>query len=100
MLEQRDDISERFMERRHVEIGPLGIAWMQPVEQGVRRLVRNDVMRDCAEDDGAAHHRAATVGSREIAKEQRDLLWIIIGVRFPQRVRIDSEPLHIAIVRR
>ena len=99
MLEQRDDVGERLVERRHVDIRPLGIARMQAVEQRVRGLVRNDVMRDCAEDDGAAHHRPAAVGGREIAEEQRDLLRIVVGVRFPQRMRIDSEPLYIAVVR-
>ena len=99
VLEQRDNVGESFVERRHVDIGPLGIAGMQPVEQRVRRLVRDDVVRDDAEDDRAAHDRAAAVGGREIAEQQGDLLRIVVGVRLPQRVRIDSQRPHVAVVR-
>ena len=45
MLEQRDDVGERLVEGEHVGIGPLLKAGMQPVEQRMRGLVRDDVVR-------------------------------------------------------
>ncbi len=53
VLEQRDDVGERLVEGEDVRIGGLAEASVQAVEQGVRRLVRDDVVRDGGEDDAA-----------------------------------------------
>ena len=98
MLEQRDNVGESFMERRHVEIGPLRVAGMQAVQERMGRLVRDDVMRDDVENHRAAHYRAAAVGGREIAEQERNLLGIVVGVRIPERMRIDPEPRHVAVI--
>ena len=49
MLEQRDDVGEAFVEGEHVGVGRLGIAPVQAVEQRMRGLVCNDVVRQRSE---------------------------------------------------
>ena len=44
VLEQRDEVGERLVEREHVGIARLVEAAMDAVEQRVRRLVRDDVV--------------------------------------------------------
>ena len=53
MLEQRDDVGEAFMEGEHIGIGRLDVAAMQAVEQRVRRLMRDDIVRQRGEDQRA-----------------------------------------------
>jgi hypothetical protein len=56
MLEQRDGIGEGLVKGQHVGVGRLAHAPVQPVEQRVRDLVRDDVVREAGEDQlaGAA----------------------------------------------
>ena len=89
MLEQSDDVGEGFVKCRHVEIGALRIARMKSVEQRVRRFMRYDIVRDDAENARASSDAAAVIGRLEIAEEQRDLVRIIVGIRFPQGVGIN-----------
>ena len=71
------------------------IAAVHAVEQRVRRLVRDDVVREAGE-----HHAAGNVlgsgglGGAEVAEQQRDLVRAVVGVRLAERVRIDAEPAH------
>ena len=44
MLEQSGDVSEGFVKSRHVEIRALRIARMQSIEQGMRRLMRDNIV--------------------------------------------------------
>ena len=53
MLEQRDDIGEGFVKGQHVGIGGLPEEPVQPVEQRMRRLMGDDVVRKAAENGPA-----------------------------------------------
>ena len=53
VLEQRDDVGERLVEGQHVAIDRLVEARMHAVEQRVRRLMRDDVVRQAGEDQRA-----------------------------------------------
>ena len=53
MLQQRYDIGKTFMERQYVRIRGVDELAVHTVEQRVRRLMRNDVLRQARE------HRAA-----------------------------------------
>ena len=64
VLEQRDDVGERLVEGEHVGVGGLAKPAMQAIEQRVRRLVRDDVVRKArrTRDPGKsapASHRGA-----------------------------------------
>ena len=52
--EQRDEIGERLVERRHVHVGRIHERRAQPVEQRVRRLVRDDVVAERGADQAVA----------------------------------------------
>ena len=53
VLEQRHDVGERLVKGQHVGIARLLVSRMQAVEQGVRGLVRDDVVRQAGEDQAA-----------------------------------------------
>ncbi len=53
VLEERDDVGERLVEGVHVGVGRLVEARMHAVEQRVRGLVRDDVVRQAGEDERA-----------------------------------------------
>ena len=63
MLHQGDDVGERFVQREHVGVGRLVEAAVHAVEDGVRRLVGDDVVRQ-ARVDAAAGHVIAGIGRR------------------------------------
>ena len=92
VLEQRDDVGKRLVEGADVGVGRREIAAVHAVEQRVRRLVRDDVVREAGE-----HHAARNVlgcfglGGAEVAEQQRNLVRRVVGVRLAQRVRIDAE---------
>ena len=94
VLEQRDDVGERLVEGEHVGVARLDEAAVHAVEQRVRRLVRDDVVRQAGEDQ---RRPACSSGrrppAREVAEQQRLLLRAVVGVRLAQRVRIDAQPL-------
>ena len=54
VLEQRHDVGERLVEGEHVGVARLDEAAMHAVEQRVRRLVGDDVVRQAGEDRAAA----------------------------------------------
>ena len=46
VLEQRDDVGKGLVKREDVRIGRLAEPAVQAIEQRMRRLVRDDVVRD------------------------------------------------------
>ena len=56
--EERDEIGEPFVERRHVDVGRIEERRAQPVEQRVRRLVRDDVVAERRADEAALQREA------------------------------------------
>ena len=97
VLEDGDDVGERLVEGDHVRIARVEHAAMHAVEDRVRHLVRDDVVREAGEDD-AAGKLVARVGRRgvEVAEQQRRLRRRVVGVLLAQGVRIDAQPLHVA----
>ena len=51
--EQRDQIGEAFVKRRHVDVGRIEKRRPQPVEQRMRRLVGDDVVAERGADEAA-----------------------------------------------
>ena len=66
------------------------------VEDGVRHLVRDDVVRQAGEHE-AAGKLVPRIGGRrvEVAEQQRRFRRRIVGVLLAQSVRIDPEPLDV-----
>ncbi len=66
VLEQGDDVGERLVERQHVGVARLREVAVQAVEQRVRGLVRDDVVRQAGEHQAArqvlAPDRDSTAG--------------------------------------
>ena len=81
VLEHRHDVGEGLVERQDVDVARLLIAPMQSVEQRMRRLVRDDVVRQTGEHH-AAERLVVGLGAHlgKIAEQQRDLLGTVIGV--------------------
>ena len=99
MLHQRDDVGEAFVQRQHVGIRGRVEAAVHAVQNGVRGFVRHDVVRQAGVDCGARHVIARIAGRRlEVSEQQRDLLRAVVGIRLPQRVRIDLQALAVAAV--
>ena len=97
-LEQRHDVGEALMERRHVGVGVLDVARMNRVENRVRRLVGDDVRAQAGEDEPARIVGALElIGGGEVAEQEGDLVGIVIGVGVAQRVRMDAEPLDVVV---
>ena len=73
VLQQRDDVGERLVKGADVGVGRLQEVPVHAVEQRMRGLVRDDVVRQAGEDHAAGHVIAGVVLDRlEVAEEQRD----------------------------
>ena len=55
VLKQRDDIGERLVEGKDIRIGRFAESAVDAVQQGVRGLVGDDIVRNRREDDAAFH---------------------------------------------
>ena len=96
VLEESDNIRKSLMERQNVWVRRFLVARMKPVEQRMRGLVRDDVVRNGAEDLGTRQRGTIVVIlSRKIAEQQAHPRAAIKRVLFPHGVRIDSQPLYI-----
>ena len=62
VLHQRHDVRERLRAGQHVRVGRLVKAAVHPIEDGVRRLVRDDVMGQTGDRPAAGHVVAGVVG--------------------------------------
>ena len=71
VLEERDDVGERLVEGLDVTVRRLVEARVNAVEKGMRRLVRDDVVRETGEDDRPRRVVLVLRGDREVAEEQR-----------------------------
>ena len=70
VLEERNDIRERFMESEHVRIGWFTEPPVQTVQQRVRRFMGNDVVRQAAEH-GSPRKRFSSAFRREVTEQER-----------------------------
>src|SRR5579864_3333860 len=89
MLEDRDDVGKALMKCRYVDVCLLLVEAVQPIEQSVRGLVRNYVMRQASEN-----HVSAIGRGREVAEKQRPLSRAVVGVGLAQRVRVEPQPAY------
>ena len=94
VLEERHDVGERLMECVDVRVGRLVEARVDAVEQRVRHLVRDDVVRQAREDERPRGVVGVLRRDREIAEQQRLLLRAVVGVAVAERVRVDAQPPH------
>ena len=62
VLQQRHDVGEGFMKREHVRIGRIEISWQDGVEQRMRRLMRDDVVREAGENNSARKLHTSGIG--------------------------------------
>ena len=96
MLKQSDDIGERLMKRENVGVGWFLIAPVQPVEQRVRGLVRDDVMCGRAENPASRQVQSdAVLASPEVAQKECLVVRTVEGVGRAQCVRVDAKPRHV-----
>ena len=69
--EQRDDVGDRLVEGGRVEARPLEEVRLDAVEQGMRRLVGDDVCRQAGVDDLAGQVApGSSSAGREVAEQQ------------------------------
>ena len=92
VLEQRDGVGERLVEREQVGVARVEVVAMQPVQQGVGRLVGDDVERLAGEDRPAGQRIASRpLARREVAEEQGVRLGVVVGVGLAQGVGVDPQ---------
>src|SRR2546430_14758058 len=95
VLQQRHDVSERFVKRKHVRIGRIEISWQDGVEQRMRRLMRDGVVREAGENDSAGKLHTGGIGRRrKIAKNQRFSGGTVKCLRRPERVWVNPKTRH------
>ncbi len=96
VLEERNDIGKGLVERQHVRVRRSIEATVHAVEQGMRGLVGDDVVRQAGEDHAPRHMTSGiVVRGLKVPEEQRFLCRAVVGVRLTQRVRVDAEALHV-----
>ena len=93
MLEQGHDVGEALVKGQHIDVGGLGEALMQPVEEGMRHFMGNHIMRQASEDCGARGDLHRALGCRKIAEKNADLGGVIVGVGFTKCMGVDPEPV-------
>ena len=91
--EERDEIREAFVKRRHVDVGRIEERRSQAVEQRVRRFVRDDVVAERRADQAAAQREAGglLVGA-EVAERQVAGFAAVAGVAPDETERPDDQP--------
>ena len=91
--EQRHEIGEPFVERRHVDVGRDEKHRPQAVEQRVRGLVHDDVVAQGRADQTLPHHESGRVGTGvEIAERQIAALAAVAGIAAAKAERPDDQP--------
>src|SRR5712664_576595 len=91
MLEHRNKIGEAFMERMNVRIAWLVETGMNAVEQRVRCLVSDDVVRQARKYSGPWFFVFRLGHHREITKQQGPLERAVIGILIAQGMRIYTQ---------
>ncbi len=92
MLHQRHNISERFVERQHVDIGRLVETAMHAVENRMGRFMRHDVMRQARVNHATGDMVARVArGCLEVTEQQRNFLRTVKSVRLPQSMRPNDQ---------
>ena len=94
VLEERHDVGERLVECVDVRVARLVESRVDAVEEGVRHLVRDDVVRQAGEDERPRDVMDVLGRDGEISEQQRLLLRAVVGVPVPQRVWVDAQSPH------
>ncbi len=95
VLEERHDVGEGLVEGQDVDVARLDEAPVHAVQQGVGRLVGDDVMGEAGEDR-AAGEDALGAGRRggKVAEQERLLDGAVVGVGLAQRMGVDAQAAH------
>jgi hypothetical protein len=95
MLEHRHDVRECLVKRQAIWLRDFEESWMNSIENRVRRLMGDDVVRQTREHDPARIRQLAARFRRgEVPEQQSFLLRRIERIRLPQRMRIHSQLGH------
>ena len=87
------------MQSQNIHIGRLHEPGVEAVYQGMSSLVGHNVMRETGEDRLPWHVLTVLCGRcRKIAKQERLFCGAVVGIGFPQCMRIDSETLHVLLL--
>src|ERR1035438_4668431 len=91
VLEQRYDVSERFVKCKVVDRTFRRQIAVHPIQQGVCSLVGNDVVRQASESNSVRieFSRLALL-HRKISEQQRLFFRIVVGVLIAKGMRVDS----------
>ena len=93
MLQDRDDVGEAFMEGEHVGVGRHRVVLAQPVQDGMRGLVRDDVVRQRGEHDLSGQVGSGVVVRRgEVPEQQGEKVLVEVRVLADERMGIDPQP--------
>jgi imidazolonepropionase-like amidohydrolase len=98
VLKERDQVGERLVKRQHVGVHGLVEAGVHAVQQRVRDLVGDDVMRKAGEHQGARRVAGVFDADRKVAEQERLLFRAVVRVAVAQGVRVDAQPPHELLV--
>jgi len=92
MLEDGHDVGEALVEGEDVAVRGLEVARAEAVDESVRHLVCDDVVREAGEDRLAREVRAGVfVVGAKVAEEDGEEVGVVVGVRAAERVRQEAE---------
>src|SRR5215469_8417654 len=96
VLQQRHNVRKSLVKRQHIGVGRIHELTVHAVEQRVRGLMSNNVLRKASKNGASGKLPARVVViSIEISKEKRDLLRRVIRVSLTQRMRINPQLRHV-----
>jgi len=94
VLQEGDDIGERFMEGVDIRVGGFGEVDMHPVQNGVGHFMSDDVVGETGKDHATGIGVSGVgVFGGEVAKEDRPFLRRVVGVPGAEGMRVEAETL-------
>ena len=98
--EQRHQIGQRFVKRRHVHVRGVQERRSQPVEERVRDLVGDDVVAERGADQAVAHDETGRIAGRvEVAERDVTGVAVVTGVAPAEPERPEDEPQRAVLAR-
>ncbi len=98
MLKDRHHICKGLMQRQHIGVCRFCKIGMHAVQQRVAGFMHDDVMAETGEYHRAGQHLRVFRPGLKIAEQQGLLLRIVIGIRLAQRMGVNTQSLHKALV--
>src|SRR6185369_8190684 len=92
MLEQRHDICKRFVKGQRIAMTILDETTVHSVQQGMRRFVGNDVVREARKNDAVGNVVSGRARRcREIPEQQGFFRRAVIGVGLPESMWVEPQ---------